>query len=559
MSEQARQQAAPGSPTVGDLVVAFLECLGVRTVFGIISIHNLPIADALARRDAIRFVPVRNEAGAVNMADAGARSTGRIGVLLTSTGAGCANACAGLLECLGAGTPLLHITGNVETRYLDRVTGYTHETPTQFRMLEGVSKAAFRVHTPETALGTLREAARVALSAPRGPVTVEIPIDVQKMPVCLPADFGLVPPSPIEPCDAAVERIAAMLRRARRPMLWLGGGAAEAGDASLALLRAGMGAASSVQGRGIVPDDHPQNLGSMASLGAAPDFLGSCDFMLVAGSRLRSAQTHSFRLPLPHPLVIVDADPRAENRNYPCDAFVCADAQRFLSALAGKLGKLDLDPAFHDDLRAARRSAESTLRAMLGPYEALLDALIEHAPADFNWVRDITISNSTWGNRLPPLRAPRRGVYSVSGAIGMGLAQGIGAAIAAPQRKTIALVGDGGLSLSLGEVATAVQERANLTIILMNDGGYGIMRNLQDAHFGGRRFAADLLMPDFGLFARSLGLPHRRVAHPQGFSDALREMLAIDGPSLLEADMAAIGPFAQAFGGPPTPYNQKSA
>lgn len=540
--------------TVGDLVVAFLEACDVKTAFGIISIHNLPIADAIARRGSIRFVPVRNEAGAVNMADAGARLTGRIGVAITSTGGGVGNACTGLLECMSAGTPLLHLTGNVETSRIDRVTGYTHETPGQFRLLEGASKAAFRVRAPETALGILRDAVRLAMTPPMGAVSVEIPIDVQKALMPVPADLVPSFPAPIAPASDAVARVASILERARRPMIWLGGGAVHASAAARQLAQMGVGVMSSVQGRGIVPDDHPRNLGAFTSQDASVAFLQRCDFCMVVGSKLRSAQTRGQRLPLPRPLVVVDADTQAENRNYIADLFVHADAKLFLAALAERVGTLATDAGFDDDLARARRDAKAELCSSLGPYEPLLDAVSAHAPPDFNWVRDITMNNSTWGNRLPALREPRQGVYAVGGGIGQGLAQGIGAAITTPGRKTIALVGDGGLSLSLGELATAVQENANVAIIVMNDGGYGIMRNLQDAHFEGRRFAADLVMPDFALIAQSLGIPYLEVRDASRFDGALAETLAHHGPSILEANMKAIGPFAKPFAGPPVVY-----
>lgn len=537
--------------TVGDLVVSFLERCNVELVFGIISIHNLPIADAIARRNSVRFVPTRNEAGAVNMADSAARFTGTIGVAMTSTGAGVGNACASLVEAAAAGVPLLHLTGNVDLRYIDRITGYTHETPQQAKLIEGASKAAFRIVSPDTALGILREAVRVAYSAPMGPVTIEIPIDVQKMELDLPANLDPIMPAPLAPSQADVDAVADMLVKSKRPMLWLGGGAREAIDACARLVKAGVGIVSSAQGRGTVPDDHPQSLSSFSSQKPSVDFYKTCDFMMVVGSKLRSAQTHNFNMPLPRPLVILDADPQADNRSYKADRFVCADAKLFLDALADKVeGKLNIDPNFHADIAAARKASERILRDTLGPYEKLADAVIETVPADFNWVRDITMNNSTWGNRLPAIRSPRRTAYAASGGIGMGLAQAIGAAIAAPERKTVSLIGDGGFSLSMGEFATAVQENVDMTIILMNDGGYGIMRNLQDSHYEGRRFAADLVMPDFGLFAKAFGVPHRKVTSADDFVPALKEMLPVKGPTVIEVDMAAVGPFAQPFHGP---------
>src|SRR5487761_2001362 len=162
--------------TVGDVIAAFLESLGVELAFGVVSVHNIPILDAINRRQRIRFVPARGEAGATNMADAAARVSGSLGVVITSTGTGAGNAAGALVEARTAGTPLLHLTGQIESAYLDRDAGYIHEAPDQLGMLRAISKAAYRVRSAETALGTVREAIRMACTAPQGPVSVEIPI-----------------------------------------------------------------------------------------------------------------------------------------------------------------------------------------------------------------------------------------------------------------------------------------------------------------------------------------------------------------------------------------------
>ena len=179
--------------TVGAVVAAFLEQCGVKTAFGVISIHNMPILDAFAQRGAVRFVPARGEAGAGNMADAYARSTGSLGVCLTSTGPAAGNIAGSLVEALTAGSPLLHITGQIETPYLDKGMSYIHEAPDQLTMLKAVSKAAFRVRSVETALGTLKQAVQCALTAPTGPVSLEIPIDIQSAVIPMPADLSPLP------------------------------------------------------------------------------------------------------------------------------------------------------------------------------------------------------------------------------------------------------------------------------------------------------------------------------------------------------------------------------
>jgi acetolactate synthase-1/2/3 large subunit len=165
--------------TGGEIVAAFLEAAGLRAAFGVISIHNMPMLDAIMRRGVIRCVPARGEAGATNMADAYARVTGGLGVAFTSTGTAAGNACGGMVEALTAGTPLLHITGQIDVPFLDRDRSYIHEARDQMSMLRAVSKRAYRVWSVETLLGTLREAVAVALTPPAGPVSIEIPIDVQ--------------------------------------------------------------------------------------------------------------------------------------------------------------------------------------------------------------------------------------------------------------------------------------------------------------------------------------------------------------------------------------------
>ena len=538
--------------TVGDVVAEFLARCGVAHAFGVISIHNMPILDAIARRGQIRFVGSRGEAGAVNMADATARVGGGLGVAVTSTGTGAGNACGALSEAQTAGTPVLHLTGQIERNYLDRNRAYIHEARDQLGMLRAVSKAAYRVWSPEAALGTLKEAVRVALTPPAGPVSVEIPIDVQESEINLPADLGT---SPIEvpiPSPEAIDALAEALVFARRPVLWLGGGARQASAEVRRLIDLGFGAVTSVQGRGIIAEGHQMSLGSFNLQPAIEKFYATCDAMIVVGSRLRGNETLKYTLRLPRPLYGIDADPMAENRSYLHDRFVAGDAALALDELANRLdGRMTIDPKFAGDLAQARDEAETDMRQTLGPYDAIFEALLRMVPDDLIWVRDITLSNSIWGNRLPPLQGPRDGVHALGGGIGQGITMAIGAALAAAGRKTVALTGDGGFCVSLGELATAVQERADVVFVVMNDKGYGVIRNIQDAKFGGRRHYVDLHTPEFANLSNSMGLPYFRVADTGEMAPALVAALAVDGPALVEIDMTEIGPFARPFAGPP--------
>ena len=538
--------------STGEVVATFLEACGVQMAFGVVSIHNLPILDAIGRRNKIRFVPSRGEAGALNMADAYARTRGELGVAFTSTGTGAGNAAGALVEAETAGTPLLHLTGQIDLPYLDRGCGYIHEAKSQLEMLRAISKAAYRVWSPESALGVLREAVRTALTAPTGPVSVEIPADVQAATLPMPADFSTLPVAISHPGEQILDQLAERLSTAKRPLLWLGGGARHAREGAMRLVEYGVGVVTSVNGRGIIPEDHPLTLGAFNMNPDAEAFYRTCDLMLVVGSRLRSNETKNYQLALPAPLLQSDANSAADGRSYPNSGFVCGDSAVVLSGLAGRLqGQLHIDPSFAQDLAKARKAAEVRLRTTLGPYDALVDALQTELQQDALWVRDVTISNSTWGNRLLKIFAPRNGIHALGGGIGQGMPMGIGAALGAEGRKVVALCGDGGLMLNIGELATAVQEQADVTLLVMNDQGYGVIRNIQDARFGGRHYFTDLRLPDFAKLSESLSVPHWNVTSISEFGEKFREALAVNGPALVEVNMQAIGPFKVPFAGPP--------
>jgi acetolactate synthase-1/2/3 large subunit len=542
--------------TVGDAIAAFLEACGVKAAFGVISIHNLPILDAIGERGNIRFVPARGEAGAANMADAYARTTGQLGVVLTSTGSAAGNAAGALVEALVAGTPMLHLTGQIESAYLDQNVGFIHEAPNQLSMLKSLSKEAFRVRSADTAISTIKLAVKIALTPPMGPVSVEIPIDIQAVRIETPSDLQPLTVSNQQPLSITIDNLFAYLVTAKRPLLWLGGGARGAAKQVKRLMDMGFGIVTTTQGRGIAPEDDPRSLGAYNFQKPVENFYQSCDLMLVVGSRLRSNETLKYKLKLPSTLLRIDIDPTADGRAYKSDAFACGDASAVLQQLIERLeGKMKIDPAFIDDLRKARDSATADLIDGLGPYSALSEHLQKVVGRDFNWIRDVTLSNATWGNRQLQIFDPNSGVHSVGSGIGQGLAMAIGAAVGATEtgsnRKTFCLVGDGGLILNLGELATAVQEHANLIIILMNDKGYGVIKNIQDAEYGGRRRYADLHTPDYAVLSSALGIPHARINNLTEIAAGLRTAIDHSGTFLLEIDMLSIGNFKTAFSGSP--------
>ncbi|MCK0150123.1 thiamine pyrophosphate-binding protein [Marivita sp. S6314] len=539
--------------TVGHQIAEGLADAGITVIFGVISIHNMPILDAVAEQGRIRFIPARGEAGAMNMADAFSRVSGEVGVALTSTGTAAGNAAGGQAEALTAGSRVLHITTQVDRQFMDRDRAAIHDVPKQPEMLRGVSKAVFRVWDEQNAMGALAAALRAAVTPPAGPVSLEVPVDVQRVPAVGSARLAPIVPARPAPDPDALDRLAEQIRGAKRPMLWLGGGARGAQAEATALAQLGIGIVTSTQGRATVDEGHPGTLGAFNMTPEAEAVYKTSDLMIVVGSRLRGNETKNNKMALPSPLFQIDAEPTQAGRNYPVDGFICADAQLALKGLLDRLpDSLDIDPNFQHDIAVARAKSEGALRGRLGPYQMVADHLLARVPAGKHpWVRDVTISNSTFGNRYVQVAAPNLGVHALGGGIGQGIAMAIGAAAGSPDARTIALVGDGGAQLGIAELITAVDENLPITYVLMNDSAYGVIENIQDAQYDGRRHYSKLKTPNFGLLCQSIDMPHHKVTDIEAFADTFDQTLTTTGPAVVEVDMTAIGPFAEAFAGPP--------
>ena len=490
--------------TGGDAVVHALERAGVPVVFGVASVHNLPILDALTR-SSIRLVPTRTESGAVNMADAYARVSGGIGVAITSTGTGAGNAAGAMIEALSAGSRVLHVTGEVESAYLGRGCGYIHETKDQLAMLEATSKRALRAE--RGAVGqAVAEAMQAMVEFPQGPASVEIPIDYQYEESAV-EDWTLREPARPVPDHESVRVAAEAIRSGRRLVVWAGGGvnASNAGEALRELVElTGAALLTSNKGRGAVSEEHPQCIGNFASHPRLQAFLRDADVMLSVGTHFRSNETHTYALPFPAVHVQVDVDAAAIGRAFPASHGVVGDARAVLTALTAEIrGEPRRQDGYLAEIAALRDEVRRAVRSTLGPYEAIVDALATHVGPDGILVRDVTVLANVIANRLHTIGAATRNVYAVGGGIGQGLAMAIGARLAREDGPLVLLAGDGGFAVNLGEMLTAVQEQLRFAVCLYDDGGYGVLRNTQDAAFGGRRIGVDLTGPDFEALARA--------------------------------------------------------
>ncbi|MER5755203.1 thiamine pyrophosphate-binding protein [Streptomyces sp. NPDC002088] len=527
----------------GDLLVAVLRELGIDTVFGIVSVHNLPLVEAVDRE--LRFVPVRHEASAVNAADAYGRARGTLGCALTSTGTGAGNAAGSLIESLSAGSSVLHVTGQVASEFLGSGRGFIHETKDQLGMLSAVSAYAASVPDSAQAGRILREAARAALTAPGGPASVEWPIDLQY--AAQTDDSAGLPtaPEPPAPATGALEAAGALLASARRPLLWAGGGAVTARDELTRLLEAtGAGLLTSNSGRGTVPEDHGQVIGNFATTPAVRALLADADLLLTVGTHFRSNETADYTLDLPAAHIQIDIDAAALGRVYPAAHALHGTAAATLAALLPYAA--EAETGWSDRVTAVRTEVREALHAGIGPQAAICDAIRAALPREAVVARDVTIPSSSWGNRLLEMYDPRDNVFPRGGGIGQGLGMGIGAALARPGRPTVVIAGDGGLAVHLGELLTLAQERPRLTLIVFNDGGYGVLRNMQD-RYSERRSGVDLTTPDFALLAQACRLPYARIAAEHEAAEVITAAVASDGPTLVEVDLTALGPMKNPF------------
>jgi acetolactate synthase I/II/III large subunit len=536
----------------GDLLVELMRGYGVRAAFGVASVHNLPLVEATDR--AGMFVPVRHEAAAVNAADAYSRVSGGLGIAITSTGTGAGNAAGSLIEAQSAGSRVLHLTGQIESAYLGQDRGMLHDTARQFDLLQAVSKSAATVRTAQGARRILWAAAAEALAAPQGPVSVEWPYELQyaaqdAATPAFPAAF-----QPARPAEPALAAAADLVKSARRPLLWIGGGGRQARAELLELAELlGAPVLTSNAGRGTIREDHDLLIGNFAVNPAARELITDADLLIGVGTHYRASETGNFSLPLPARHVQVDVDPRAIGRNYPVTVGLAGDAAATVAGLLTLLRgtALSAERGWAARGTAARHDARKDQRAAIGPYAQINDLIRMKLPERSVIARDVTVPSSSWGNRLLEIYHPATNVYPLGGGIGQGLAMGIGAAAARPDEPTLVIAGDGGLAVHLGEMATLAQQAPWLVLVVFNDGGYGVLRAIQDTH-GGRRSGVDLLTFDFARVAQSVGLDHRLVRDAGQFDAALTAALATRRPSVIEVDMTAVGPMPRPFV-PPLP------
>ncbi|MFE0044537.1 thiamine pyrophosphate-binding protein [Streptomyces albireticuli] len=519
--------------TGGDLVLESLTALGADTVFGLPGQHALGLFDAL-RRSAVRYVGLRTENNAGFAADARARLTGTVTPLLVSTGPGALMTLPALQEAAAASAPVLGISSQIPTPGLGGGRkGYLHELRDQQASFRDIVKSTYTVRTASQIPSALAAAWREALQVPAGPVWVEIPQDVLLDATAVPPVRALDgTPAPLAPRPELIEEAAAALDGAARPVLLAGGGVVRAGaHEALRALAEKLDApvACTFGGKGAFPWEHPLSVGSWLEDRHTTGFLEDADVLLVAGSGLGelSSNYHTFR---PRGQVIqIEADLGKLESNHPALA-LHADAAPALAALADAVTARPAGPGT-ERARTLLEKVRARIAAQdLGTERHVLAAVREALPDDAPSFWDMTILGYWAWSAFDPRTGP---FHSAQGAGGLGYAfpAALGAATTDPARPVLAVSGDGGAMYSIAELATARQYDLPVTWLIVDDGGYGILREYMTDAFG-QATATELARPDFTALAASFNVPATRTT-PARLGEDLAKALATPGPSVV--------------------------
>jgi acetolactate synthase-1/2/3 large subunit len=462
--------------TGADLLVAALEAAGVEVVFGLPGVHNLAAWEAL-RESPIRLIGVRHEQAAVYAADGFARATGRLGVALVTTGPGAANTVAATGEAWASGSPVLVVATDIATtlRRPGEYRGVLHECTDQPGLFAPVTKARF-------AWPHIREAMAAALESPTRPVYLEIPTDLLSAPADIegPTDDSATgwqegPQIAVPPCE--------------RPLVWAGGGARDREGEVIAIASAlGAPILTSFGGRGI-GGNHELAVGLPPHIKEAGDLWDQADLVVVIGSDLDGINTQNFRQPQPPHLIAINAAPIV---NYRVDAY------------AGSLAFEGARRAPWVDTATLRAETLRRLRDEHPKELAFLDAFAAALPLDAIVSADMCIPGY-WIAALHPFAKPRELLYPMGwGTLGFGFPASLGAA--ATGRRVVSVNGDGGFLFACGELATVAQQGLPVTIVIVDDGGYGMLRYDQ-IQAGKPTFGVDLHRPDFAALGEAFGIP----------------------------------------------------
>ena len=533
-----------GARNGGDLVVETLEALGAKTVFGIPGQHALGLFDAMGRGN-LRFVSSRMENNSAFAADGYSRATGEVGVLFLSTGPGALTSLAGLQEAYATGVPMVVVASQIPLEGLGaRRKGMLHQLDDQKASAANVTKSQRLIQHASGIPSAIQDAWTEAISSPQGPVWLEIPQNVLLDPIMVPpVEDALAEAADNPPRVELVREAVKWLQSAERPAIIAGGGTRR-GRAEKSLLSIAEKLRAPVictpGGNGAFPWNHELSLQSWIEDRYMTDVLEDADVLMVIGSSLGEVTSNYFTFEPRGRIIQIDAEPRVLESNRP-GLGIRADAGQALAALdealaagqGAKSGWHGVPP--EEVVRDALAKVRGRLEAQdLAKELAFMADIREAVPADMQTFWDMTIS-AYWGWSCWDARQGQFHSAQGAGGLGFGYPAAIGASLGLESlgrpARVLAVSGDGSSMYSIAELATARQHNAPVTWLIVDDGGYGILREYMVDAFG-KATATELSRPDFVKLAEAFGVPAVRAA-PEEVGDALRAGFAADGPNVV--------------------------
>lgn len=518
--------------TGGQALIAALAAHGVDTIFGIPGTHNLAAYAAMPGHG-ITHVSPRHEQGAGYAADGYARSSGRPGVVLTTTGPAILNAAAAAAQAYSDSVPVLFISPGMPLDHPGRGNGLLHEVKNQSAALEAVVAYSHRVTSvAEIPLAVAQAFAFMGTGRPR-PVHLEIPLDLLDQV----AEASVVPPvapGALAAPEAAIQAAAAALRAAQRPLLVVGGGAARAAAQVRAMAEAlGAPVLASTNGKGILAEDHELAVGAGVQHASVLAAVEQSDCVLAIGTELSPADWWLGIPDLAGKLVRIDIDATFINTNaVPTHALV-GDSGTVLTSLLELLPSGGSTAAAVQRAAAVREAHRRDARMEGEPWLDIVAALSEALPRDAIVAGDSAMACYYGALSNLPLHRPNAFLYPTGvGTLGYGLPAGIGAKIAHPDTPVLVLQGDGGIMFVIAELATAAELGLALPIVVVDNGGYGEIRN-EMADRDEPVHAVRLGHPDFPALAQAMGCHGVAVADAGELAAAIKTALDADRPTLL--------------------------
>jgi len=514
--------------TTAEAVCATLLRHGVDQVYGLPGTHNDDLFDAFyGARDRLRFIHTRHEQAAAFMALGAALITGKPQVFTVVPGPGLLNAGAALLTAQAMNAPVIGLVGQIPEREIDRGHGYLHEIRDQMGLARHIAKYTARIASPADAARLVAEAFAVSRRGRPGPAILECGMDVwgQKGAVAPPAAPFAIARPPVD--DEAVTRAAAILGKAKRPVIIVGGGAQNASTEVTAL--AEMLEAPVIayrRGQGVLSARHRLSV----NMPIGHRLWKDADAVVAIGTRLLVQQTQ-WGVDAGMPIVRIDIEPQEPARLATPAVSLVGDAADYVAALLGALPAHNVKRPETD--LAAHRAWLAERLSRLEPQVSFLRALRNTLPDNGVFVDEVT--QLGFASRLAfPVYAPR--TYLSPGyqdTLGWGYGTALGVKAARPDLPVLAISGDGGFLYQATELATAMHHRIAVVVVVFDNSAFGNVRLIQRQRFGGRLIADALTNPDFVEFAESFGAAAFRAVTAAELERAVRDAFASGRPALV--------------------------